>query len=231
MAHTICGKVYSWEEGEANDWTPQPMAASEFEKYLDIYFVADAANIAVLRAYEIWDHIDQCMKPFYDAETDTYRVFFVGGFGGAMPKREYLGYVATETGYKVYYQHMTYEYLEGEAAMAEAEKQGWPDTLAYNGYTYENGPDGYVRLLSRDTYGNVYEVQYNDGIVRVLSQKAYTAKDLPTSLAPVTIAQQPATAYAQKGNKVSVSVQATGLDLTYTWYTKNNGAKEYTSPR
>ena len=111
MAFFLSGKLYSWEEGEASGYKVQPMAAAEFEKYVALYFVANAENIAALRAYQVWDYENRCDRPFYDEETDTYRVFFTGGFGGAMPEREYLGYVTTQSGYKVYFQHMTYDVL------------------------------------------------------------------------------------------------------------------------
>lgn len=46
---------------------------------------------------------------------------------------------------------------------------------------------------------------------------------------PPVITAQPKTGYAALGEKVAVSVTATGDDLTYQWYVKNPGEKKYTA--
>lgn len=176
MAQKLCGMLYDWELAEANDFADQPMTAAEFEEILYRYFAPAVDLLADLRSYQLYDWKTKSYYPFYNSETGMYNIFFVGGFGGDLPQRQYQRYLTTENGYTVFYQHITYDFLPMTPEMqAELEALHWPMTYTYDGKVYENGPEGYYRIASLDDYGNKYEVEYNDGILRILSQSAYTA--------------------------------------------------------
>ena len=174
MISTMCDVLYPWDEAEANDFRIKPVAAATFEQELNLYFAPTADQLEGIRNYLMYDYTTDTELPFYDAETDTYRLFCTGGFGGSMPPRQYKGYVATENGYTVFYQHITYDFLEyTDEVWDDLEALDWPEFYVYNGKEYCNGPDGYYRIVSLDDYGNKYEVQYTNGIVRILSQSPY----------------------------------------------------------
>lgn len=174
MVSKLCGVLYPWDEAVANDFADKPMPAAEFEEVLYRYFAPTEEQLAGIRNYPRYDYVTDTHSTFYSPETGMYNLFVVGGFGGSMPERQYQRYLETEDGYTVFYAHITYDVLpETPEIMAELEALNWPETFTYEGKEYENGPDGYTRIASIDDYGNKYEVQYNDGILRILSQTPY----------------------------------------------------------
>lgn len=229
MIHEVCGELYPWEKAEELNYAPLPTPAAEFEAVLNKYFAPTDKDMEDIRNYPCgyWDGENYTTTPFYDEATDTYQVFFIGGFGGAAPSRQYIGYENTEKGYIAYFARINYMYLP-ESECAKAEALGWPDTYVYEGNVYENGPDGYVYIPSLGTEGNQYLVTVNeDNSLRILSQSPYTAKDLPPYLDKLEIRIPPINAYAAMGKRIAVGVSATGYDLTYTWYIKNVGSKKF----
>lgn len=208
MAQKLCGMLYDWELAEANDFADQPMPAAEFEEILYRYFAPAVDLLADLRSYQLYDWKTNSYYPFYNSETGMYNIFFVGGFGGDLPQRQYQRYLTTENGYTVFYQHITYDFLPMTPEMqAELEALHWPMTYTYDGKVYENGPEGYYRIASLDDYGNKYEVEYNDGILRILSQTPYTAA--PESDFKYTITNGEATITKYVGAGIDIVVPST----------------------
>ena len=215
MIHKLCGILYPWEEAEANGYAPIPTPAAEFEAVLNRYFAPTEQQMADIRNYPIWDNDIGGTRPFYDADTGNYLVFFLGGFGGSMPEREYQRYIQTETGYTVFYQHVTYDVLEiTESLYVELEALGWPATYTHNGYVYENGPDGYLRVASRDDYGYQYEVQYQDGFLRILSQTPYTAAPESDFEYEIEDGEATVTGYVGNGGDVIIPSTLGGYPVT-----------------
>lgn len=174
MISKMCGVLYPWSEAEANNFADKPMPAAEFEEVLYRYFAPSEEQLLGIRNYTRYDYTTDSQTTFYNPETGMYNLFVVGGFGGSMPERQYQRYLQTEDGYTVFYAHITYDYLPDSPELwAELEALNWPETFTYEGKEYENGPDGYTCIVSVDDYGNKYEVQYNDGILRILSQTSY----------------------------------------------------------
>ena len=229
MIQKLCGIMYPWDKAEELNYAPLPVPAAEFEAVLNTYFAPTEKDMQDIREYPCgrWDGESYTTIPFYDEATDTYQVFFIGGFGGDMPSRQYIGYTASDVGYIVYYARVNYLYLP-ESEYAKAEALEWPDTYTYEGNVYENGPDGYVCVVGYATEGQKYAVSVNaDNTLRILSQTDYTLSDLPPHLAPVEIRIPPKTAYAKKGERVAVRAAATGYGLTYTWYFRNANKTTY----
>lgn len=227
MIQKICGIMYPWEEAEANNYDLKVVPAADFEQVLNKCFAPTEQNMTNIRNYTVWDWINEQQLPFYDVESDSYRLYCVGGFGGDMPSRRYIGYTVSDVGYIVYYAGINYLYLP-ESEYAKAEELGWPNTYTYEGNVYENGPDGYTCMVSCRTEGNKYAVSVNsDNTLRILSQSTYTENDLPPHLGKVEIHIQPKTAYAQNGERIAVRAAASGCNLTYTWYFRNANKTTY----
>ena len=214
MISTMCDVLYPWDEAEANDFRLKPVDAATFEKELNLYFAPTADHLAGIRNYLVYDPTTETELPFYDAETDTYRLFCMGGFGGSMPPRQYKGYVATENGYTVYYQHITYDFLEyTDEVWDELEALDWPEFYVHNGKEYQNGPDGYYRIVSLDNYGNKYEVQYTNGILRILSQTPYVDANPGDANGDGKVNNRDLGMLQQHLNDMEITVDATALDL------------------
>ena len=229
MIHEVCGELYPWEKAEELNYATIPTPAAEFEAVLNKYFAPTDKDMEDIRNYPCgqWDGENYTTIPFYDEATDTYQVFFIGGFGGTLPPRKYIGYTASDIGYTVYYAKINYMELP-ESEWPKVEALGWPETYVYEGNVYENGPDGYVFIPSLAQEGQKYDVSINeDNTLRIHTQSGYTKNDLPPHLAQVEIRIQPKTATAAKGDRIAVRAAATGCDLTYTWYYKNAGASKY----
>ncbi len=215
MAQKLCGMLYDWELAEANDFADQPMPAAEFEEILYRYFAPAVDLLADLRSYQLYDWKTNSYYPFYNSETGMYNIFFVGGFGGDLPQRQYQRYLTTENGYTVFYQHITYDFLPMTPEMqAELEALHWPMTYTYDGKVYENGPEGYYRIASLDDYGNKYEVEYNDGILRILSQTPYTAASENDFKYTITDGEVTITKYVGAGGDVIIPSKLGGYPVT-----------------
>ena len=224
----MCGRFYDYSLAESTeDFGLQSVPAAEYEAALERYFALTDAQLTAYRAEEIWDWKNEQYLPRYDEATDSYRVQYMGGMGGMLADREYLGYEQTGDGfYTVFYQHLTYEFLS-EAGNKKAEQAGEPDPFTYNGKVYQNGPEGYYRVKSYDDYGIMYKLEYHGKQVRILSQQNYTAADLPAKYQKATIVTQPKSVQVKSGETAVVTVGATGPGLTYQWYVKNKGATKF----
>jgi hypothetical protein len=168
---------------------------SEYDsEWVEYYIVPAADFVAALDSkIALTDELLDLAKSTcdYDSETDTYRAYFMGGYGGMMAPREYIGYIDNGTTYDVYYATINYEYLDevfDEADLPEGMDK-WDYfysimneenyTLEYRGVVYENGPDGFYRILESDGTGRKYTVEINGENVRILSYSDYTAEQLP----------------------------------------------------
>ncbi|MBO5778410.1 MAG: hypothetical protein J6R82_02465 [Clostridia bacterium] len=192
MIRIASDEFISWEGDDW--WKPVTVSAKDFDEVLHKYFVITDKQIEELREYGNRDHNVEIYDentgdfikeiPFFDAEAQTYTFQYLGGFGGTMPPRSYLGYVKKGETYEVFYQNITYAYLsdylpEDENEWDYAENLGWPEFIEMGGLRFENGPDGYYTLLSYDDYGRKYTVEMNGDVVRLISCTEYTKADLP----------------------------------------------------
>ncbi len=128
----------------------------------------------------------------YDAENQTYYLWYPGGMGGTT-SYGYVGYVDNgDATYDFYYGDIIYEYLSSVIAEEDIpegmNKWDYIETLydptihkyVYKGNEYNSGPEGGVfRKVGFNDYGLKYTIEINDGVVRVLSYGEYTAEDLP----------------------------------------------------
>lgn len=134
------------------------VAEEDYENFLNKFFVMDDAMLESIRNH---------YSVVYDEAAGTYTLMAFGGFGGILPKREYLGYKKNGSTYDVYYSHITYGYLrdvlpEGVNEWEYAEELGYPMYIVYDGIAYEGGPDGYYYIKSYDDYGRKYTVEFCD---------------------------------------------------------------------
>ena len=188
--------------------------AADFEAALHKYFVIDGAMIAKIRAVN--DGI------YYNKDDNTYTAEWLGGFGGSLPDREYLGYVKKGDTYEVYYRNLTYGFLEdvlpeGTDEYDYAEALDWPQFIEYNGVKYEAGMDGYCAILSRNNFGRKYTVEMNGDVVRIISCVDYKEGEQPdsfddnkapeTTVAPETT-KTPETTKAPETTKVPETTKA-----------------------
>lgn len=173
MTYKIGDVLYPWEERDANGYADKIVSAAEYEAAVNTYFAPTEQD---------WTQIRSSAN--YNAAEQTYTIVAAGGMGGCLPEREYLGYSKNGNTYNIYWQTIEYAYLsqalpEGTSEWAYAESLGYPSEITYNGITYVNGPDGYYRVTAMLDSGNLYVAEYNNGIVRLLSSRTYTAADLP----------------------------------------------------
>lgn len=120
---------------------------------------------------------------------------------------------------------------EGEKVSVSVKAEG--EDLTYTWYIKNAGASRYSKSsITRSTYsvtmndkadGRRVYCLVTDGGGNTLRSKSA----LLTMEEPLEITKQPATAYAKSGKKVSVSVEARGSGLKYTWYVKNAGATKY----
>ena len=175
MYVVVCDDFLVW-----GDDIPQasPIPAADFEASLHKYFVIDDSIIDQIRKLD--------NGSYYNAIDNTYTVEWLGGFGGSLPDREYLGYIKNDATYDVYYRHLTYGFLEdvlpdGVDEFDYAEALGWPETIEYNGVVYTDGMEGYTAILSRDSFGRKYTVEMNGDVVRIISCIEYNEDEQPDS--------------------------------------------------
>jgi len=179
---------------DEDPFKPVAVSAERFDAVLHQYFVITDSQIRELREVgnrdhsveiydeETWEVIE--VIPFFDEETQTYTVCFNGGFGGSLPPRQYLGYVKNGETYDVYYQNITYAYLEdylpdGVEEWEYAEDLDYPECIELGGLRFTSGPDGYYAILSYDNYGRKYTVEMNGDVVRIISCVNYTQGQQP----------------------------------------------------
>ena len=164
------------EDADGNEFAVVP--ASEYEAVLHKYFVISDAMLNTIRQYDD-------MLLVYNEANSTYTLYHVGGMGGVLPPREYLGYVKNGETYDVYYRHLTYEFLDDVlpegTTVEDIIGDQWPDTVEYGGKVYQGGPEGFYTVKSRDNYGRKYTVELNGDVVRIISCVDYTEGQQPNA--------------------------------------------------
>lgn len=173
MATKVMQTLYTWEEMEQNNYEPKTVAAAEVEAVLYKFFAPTEAQLQSFR-----ENLQ------YDAAAGTYQLTPWGGFGGFLPEREYLGYQKLGDVYKIYWRAVDYGYLgtvlpDDVEEYEYAESLGWPETITYGGIEYTSGPDGYYCINGKLNHGKVYTVEYNDGVVRILSAATFDEQSFP----------------------------------------------------
>ncbi len=162
------------EDADGGEYAVIP--ATEYEAVLHKYFVISDAILNTIRQYDD-------MLLVYSEVNKTYTVYRVGGIGGVLPPREYLGYVKNGETYDVYYRHLTYEFLDDVlpegTTVDDIIGNEWPDTVEYGGKVYQGGPEGFYTVKSRDNYGRKYTVEMNGDVVRIISCVDYTEGQQP----------------------------------------------------
>lgn len=156
---------------EANEYH-YPISAEIYEEYLFALFYVSEPTLNAVR-----------LEAGYDETENTYDLYYIGGFGGALNEREYQGFKNNGDGtYSVFYATVNYLYLPDDE-YENVEKLDWPYEYEYDGKIYENGPDGYTCIDGYLNSGRLYTVSYNEttGIVRIIAQNDYTEADLPES--------------------------------------------------
>ena len=156
------------------------LSAEEYEAVMNRYFVVTQERLAKVRAEGYAGRLT------YNAEDNTYTVRHPLGFGGALPERSYMGYVATSTGFDVFYGVTNYAFLrdalpEGTDAGAYAESLGNPAVIEYQGKQYQNGPDGYYCVESVEKHGMKYSLVMDNDNARISSVSEFTEADCPES--------------------------------------------------
>jgi lysophospholipase L1-like esterase len=156
------------------------LKAKDYEAALNRNFVPSAEDLKLMRT----EGFDYYLT--YDAAEDSFTVKYPGGFGGALSKRVYLGYVATNTGFDVYYGEANYCFLadvlpEGMTEQAYAENLGNPMVLEYEGKQYENSPDGYYYLGSVERSGMKYSLVSDNDNLRISGAAVFTEEECPES--------------------------------------------------
>ncbi len=198
MIRIATDEFISWDD---YDWEDISVSAEEFDAALHKYFDIDEQTIEEIR--EFGNRNYNGPSRFFDEETQTYTFMFLGGFGGNLPPREYLGYVQNDDTYDIYYRNLTYEFLDDlldDEAFNALLGEEWPDTVEYNGNIYEPGPEGYYRILSHDNFGRKYTVEVNGDIVRVLSCVNYTEEHLPDTFDDKTVEEEVTYDIPENGN-------------------------------
>ena len=117
----------------------------------------------------------------------------------------------------------------GEAATASVTATG--DGLRYEWWIKNAGQTKYSKSsVTSATYSTKMSAKSKDRLVfcYVYDQYGNRVKSETVRLREaVSITTQPKTAYAQLGQKISVSVEASGDGLRYEWWIKNDGQTKY----
>lgn len=172
MHYLISDALYPWEEHLGDGCPPVTVSAADFEAILYRHFRPTDDQLTALR-----------IACSYDSAHETYQLQAYG-LGGGLPPRRYMGYTANSDGtYDIFWQNITYGKLDlTDAAITEAlEAEGWPDTWNYGGKVYHNSAEGYVAILSYDSFGRRYHVELNQNDVRFLSCDSFSKADLPAT--------------------------------------------------
>lgn len=156
------------------------LSAEEYEAVLNRYFVVTQERLATVRTEGYAGRLT------YNAQDNTYTVRHPLGFGGALPERSYMGYVATSTGFDVFYGVTNYAFLqdalpEGTDVGAYAESLGNPAVIEYEGKQYQNGPDGYYCVESVEKHGMKYSLVMDNDNARISGVAEFAEADCPES--------------------------------------------------
>lgn len=180
MAYYYLAKTNRYFIGEwgAHGFDPYGVQGDKYEQYLKVQFNADDEIINTLRncnSYELR----------YDAESHTYTLTELGGMGGLLNSRGYLGYVKNGETYDVFFCNLTYTNIN-DVLSAEGKTvddligDTYQHEIEYNGVVYKNHLGDYLSAKG-ENYGIKYTVETTDS-VRILSYAQYTESDLPENL-------------------------------------------------
>ena len=180
----------SWVLVDWNSYVELPVLqipAAEYEAAAAKYCVLTESMLNAIR-----NETDYEGNPIYDPETNTYTVFYVGGWGGFLHNRVYAGYVQTgEDTYDVYYMTINYEFLDeilpDGTSLEDVVGEDWPEKVEYEGYTYTNGPDGYFRIAGYSKSGIKYGVKYDGENVMIATRTPYSVGQQPENFDDITI--------------------------------------------
>ncbi len=145
-------------------------------------FNGDTVNTFLSENFVLTDKMfaDVQVELGYDKATNIYHLPFIGGFGGMIRAREYVNYVKNKNNtYSLYYQTIDWLDLpQSEYDKIEAEGK-WPDSVVYNGKTYENTADGYLCKNGYKDGGLVHTLDVKNGTARFISTEKYTGNKVP----------------------------------------------------
>ncbi len=157
-----------------HDTMTQPFNGDTVNKYLNENFVLSG------------DMLSKVQKELgYDANTNIYHLPFMGGWGGMNRPREYVDYVKNkDKTYSLYYQTIDWLKLpDSEYKKIEAENK-WPDSVEYNGKTYNNTSEGYYCKNGYKDGGLVHTLDIKNGIARFISTEKFTGNKVPATPKP-----------------------------------------------
>ncbi|MBQ7817771.1 MAG: leucine-rich repeat protein, partial [Oscillospiraceae bacterium] len=186
--YAICKVSWTFVDWDYEGEPPKvQVPAAEYEAEIAKYCVLSESLLSAIR-----NETDYNGDPIYDAETNTYTAFYVGGWGGFLHNRVYAGYVQTgDDTYDVYYETVTFEFLEDllpeGTTVEDIAGDDWPYTVEYEGLTYTNSPDGFYRIKSYDKSGIKYGVKLDGDNVLLATRTPYAVGEQPDVFDDVTI--------------------------------------------
>lgn len=166
-AEYIVSELIRQGAGQSHD----RISAEEFEGLMYKLFYVDDELLQEVRDYSNYNPDDQ-----------TYELTYDNWGGGVTKTREYHYYVKNGDTYNVYFSHINYEHLidmfpDSDSYyefVYEYEMSGnYGDPIEYNGVLWEYEWGDFYRIAGYSDYGRKYTVEYNDGIVRLLSCEEY----------------------------------------------------------
>lgn len=120
----------------------------------------------------------------YNSEDQTYELACDLGAGGIEKTRDYNYYVENGNTYEVYFSHLNYEYLYNQFPDRDSYNEfleeyvasdDFGDSVEYNGvyWEFDFWNETFYRFIGFSDFGRKYTVEYNDGVVRLLSCEEY----------------------------------------------------------
>lgn len=120
----------------------------------------------------------------YNSEDQTYELACDLGAGGIEKTRDYNYYVENGNTYEVYFSQLNYEYLYNQFPDRDSYNEfleqyvasdDFGDSVEYNGVCWEFDfwNETFYRFIGFSDFGRKYTVEYNDGVVRLLSCEEY----------------------------------------------------------
>lgn len=153
---------------------PAIVPADRYEEALRMHFYVTDARLESIHRLD-----------FYDSETQTYSLTYIGGMGGGPFSRRYYGYARNGETYDVYFRsiirHSLKEILKAEGkTLSDVIGTTQPWTVMYNGLVFERTVNDYVAIeYPAEHTGRKYTVEMNGDIVRIIDAADYTEADLP----------------------------------------------------
>lgn len=189
----------------AESYEDYPYTATEEDLLLHLNeeYTADMAEFVLnaFRAPEYADHV------LYDAAAKTYTFYGLGGAGGMIPIRDYVGYEETENGYYVYFADRDIAYLYDYLYYGEITQEEYDAAILageWNGFRLESAMGEYYFIREVLKSGVRYAVAFEDGKGKYFElPKYYEEQDLPSEFGKL----EEASAKLPVAEKTEVSVQ------------------------